>query len=295
MFWIDFKGKEVSYGVLPLNGILNMSTYVTHPWVAKLKGTNNRMKIGGQDVFYPQPGHSGKYIEITGKGDGVLRSQRSDQKVTNVKFKNKNGVKVDLIWVDFKGNEKKGGVIPPGSQINGNTFVTHPFKAYISGTKKALKINGKEVFQPQVSDSNKDANITGGPAPNKDTKAPSKGAINVSSAKQSSNYSGRAYLANWAFMGPNKFTHTKKGRGQWWEVSFNQKYLVSLVKILNRKDCCGSRLNGTKVMIDNQVCGHLPNNCKNGQWYTVTCAKPIMGGKVRLVTTHNTWLHFSGI
>jgi len=48
-------------------------------------------------------------------------------------------------------------------------------------------------------------------------------------------------------------------------------------------------------MIDNQVCGQVPNGCRNGQWYTVKCSRPLFGGKVRLVTTQNTYLHISGI
>jgi len=107
----------------------------------------------------------------------------------------------------------------------------------------------------------------------------------MSSARQSTNYSNTNYLANWAFQGPNKFSHTKNGVGQWWEVAFNQQYWVDRVRVLNRRDCCGGRLNGTKVMIDNQVCGQIPNGCRNGQWYTVKCSKPLFGGKVRLVTT----------
>jgi hypothetical protein len=42
--------------------------------------------------------------------------------------------------------------------------------------------------------------------------------FNVSSAKQSTNYSNSNYLPDFAFKGPSKFTHTKKGVGQWWEV-----------------------------------------------------------------------------
>jgi len=125
--------------------------------------------------------------------------------------------------------------------------------------------------------------------------ANTKGGLNEASAKQSTNYSNTNYLPNWAFKGPSKFSHTKNGVGQWWEVAFNQGYLVDRVKVLNRRDCCGGRLNGTKVMIDDQECGKIPNGCRNGQWYTVKCKEPLFGGKVRLVTTQNTYLHISGI
>lgn len=45
--------------------------------------------------------------------------------------------------------------------------------------------------------------------------------FNTSTARQSTDYSGSAYKADWAFKGPNRFTHTKNGVGQWWEVGFN--------------------------------------------------------------------------
>jgi hypothetical protein len=48
-------------------------------------------------------------------------------------------------------------------------------------------------------------------------KANTKVGFNESSVKQSTEYGG--YPAKFAFVpGGNKFTHTKKGVGQWWEV-----------------------------------------------------------------------------
>jgi len=80
--------------------------------------------------------------------------------------------------------------------------------------------------------------------------------FNTGACKQSTNYNNQnSYPCSNAFsMGP-KFTHTGAGAGQWWEVPFNQGYWVDRVRVLNRRDCCGSRLHNTKVMIDNQLCG----------------------------------------
>jgi len=84
-----------------------------------------------------------------------------------------------------------------------------------------------------------------------------KAGLNKGSVKQSTNYSNTNYLPNWAFQGPNKFSHTKRGAGQWWEVSFNQDYWVDRVKILNRRDCCGGRLAKTDVYIGKEKCGQV--------------------------------------
>jgi len=65
MFWVDFKGVEKSYGVLPPNGIMRMNTYVTHPWIAKVRGSNTRLNINGNDVYQPQVSDQNKVLEIT--------------------------------------------------------------------------------------------------------------------------------------------------------------------------------------------------------------------------------------
>jgi hypothetical protein len=66
------------------------------------------------------------------------------------------------------------------------------------------------------------------------------------------------------------------------------------VRILNRRDCCGGRLAGTKVFVDEQLCGQVQGGTRNGQWYTVKCSKPLFGQKIRIVTTQRTYLSISG-
>ena len=116
--------------------------------------------------------------------------------------------------------------------------------------------------------------------------------FNIGSARQSTNYGNNSYPAQNAFKG--KFTHTNAGKGQWWEVQFSRDYWVDRVRIQNRRDCCGNRLSGTKVFIDNQYCGAVPGGAKNGQWYDVKCSKSLYGKKVRIVTVQNTYLSIQG-
>jgi hypothetical protein len=47
-------------------------------------------------------------------------------------------------------------------------------------------------------------------------------------------------------------------------------------------------------MVGNQLCGTVQGGTKNGQWYDVTCSKPMKGRTVRLVTTQRTYLSISG-
>jgi len=59
-----------------------------------------------------------------------------------------------------------------------------------------------------------------------------------------------------------EMAHTKKGKGQWWRADFqNGDKLVVEVDIQNIPsywECCGERLQETKVMIGEQECGYLP-------------------------------------
>jgi len=70
--------------------------------------------------------------------------------------------------------------------------------------------------------------------------------------------------------------------------------LINKVKIKNRADCCGDRLAKTKVFIDNQYCGSLPDKTANNKWFEVKCAKPLRGKSAKLVTVQNTFLSIQG-
>jgi hypothetical protein len=109
---------------------------------------------------------------------------------------------------------------------------------------------------------------------------------------------GKGYPATNAFVsGGGKFTHTASGAGMFWKCGFQgkQNAWVWKVRVLNRKDCCGDRLSGTKVSIGGQECGTISGSTKNGQWYEVKCAKPVRGNQIILETTRNVYLSISGI
>jgi len=105
-------------------------------------------------------------------------------------------------WVEVKCSEPQfGGEVQ--LTTSGNTW---------------LQINAVEVYGWSVSQTKKTTSTGSGKY---NVKPNTKAGLNQGSAKQSSNYSNSMYLANWAFQGPNKFSHTKRGIGQWWEVAFN--------------------------------------------------------------------------
>jgi hypothetical protein len=62
------------------------------------------------------------------------------------------------------------------------------------------------------------------------------------------------------FWGMGEFTciHTLADEGgAWWEATLKEEVTITKVQILNRGDCCGRRLNGAKVYVDDTVCGTI--------------------------------------
>jgi len=87
----------------------------------------------------------------------------------------------------------------------------------------------------------------------------------------------------------------KAGKGQSWVGFFKGPSTVYQVRVLNGPGCCGERLAGTEVYIGTQKCGKIPTGTKSRTWYTVTCPSPMQDSYVKLVSTRNTYLSFSGI
>lgn len=63
----------------------------------------------------------------------------------------------------------------------------------------------------------------------------------VSSRAVDGNTSG-----NW---GDNSVTHTYWTNNAWWEVDLGASYALTEIKVYNRTDCCGGRLNGAEILV----------------------------------------------
>jgi len=76
-------------------------------------------------------------------------------------------------------------------------------------------------------------------------------------------------------------THTHRDHRSWWLVDLGSSYRISKVKVTNRGDCCGHRLNGFSVLVDGRSCA---SNVGIGQGQTkeVPCSATGRRVKVRL-------------
>ncbi|KAK2582087.1 hypothetical protein KPH14_002790 [Odynerus spinipes] len=53
LYWIDYQGQAVSYGVLPPRRYIDIDTFVTHPWIFVDEETTERYMVNHRDVFFP--------------------------------------------------------------------------------------------------------------------------------------------------------------------------------------------------------------------------------------------------
>jgi hypothetical protein len=114
-----------------------------------------------------------------------------------------------------------------------------------------LSISGFEAYTGSAGGSTTTTKTT-----TSSTKYNTRLTFNRGSARQSTTF-GR-FDASQAWSNGPRFTHTKKGVGQWWSAEFNGQGIVDRVRVLNRRGsksgaryCCPNRLGRTKVMVDN--------------------------------------------
>ena len=75
-------------------------------------------------------------------------------------------------------------------------------------------------------------------------------------------------------------------------VSLAGSPVITRVQILNRADCCGSRINNAKVYVGKTLCGMIKNP-RQGAWLTVNCRA--RGNFIKIVGAPRQYLHFCGI
>merc|ERR1711959_202233 len=49
-------------------------------------------------------------------------------------------------------------------------------------------------------------------------------------------------------------THTNRHQNPWWQVDLGKKEKIRQIRITNRGDCCGDRLNPFDVLVDGSAC-----------------------------------------
>lgn len=75
---------------------------------------------------------------------------RSKQSVNSafLRFINNSQRKVDIVWIDYKGQHVKYKTLLPGTFVDANTFETHPWLFIDADTRDRLVVKDEEVFLP---------------------------------------------------------------------------------------------------------------------------------------------------
>lgn len=91
----------------------------------------------------------------------------------------------------------------------------------------------------------------------------------------------------------NTFNHTLDELNPWVEIDLGKTYDISKIEIVNRKDCCGTRLNHFWFVVDGVKQFENIGGIQNGA--SVTLIKPLIGRYVRLQAQNDVknWLHIA--
>jgi len=119
----------------------------------------------------------------------------------------------------------------------------------------------------------------------------------MTDAEQSSNTSYNVREAKNALDSNEKtIIHTDNNKSGWWTAKLEGgAYAVEKVSMKNRPDGWGYRLGSATVEVDGKLCGKVTPKTVQGAWYTVKCAKPIIGRSVKVTSKDKTPLHFAEI
>lgn len=82
--------------------------------------------------------------------------------------------------------------------------------------------------------------------------------------------------------GANSCTHTGHDYAPWWEIDLGWKIMVTAVRVTNRGNGYGNRLNGLQVLVDGKHC-KSGLTFSQGETKEIVCDAPVFGRNVRLV------------
>ena len=81
---------------------------------------------------------------------GIIRPLRSVHGMVEspVRFVNLTGRQVDVMWINYQGEEVLQANLKTNSRLDLNTFVTHPWIAVDSNTNERMLLNFRETYFP---------------------------------------------------------------------------------------------------------------------------------------------------
>ncbi len=130
LFWVDYEGRERSYGTLEAGVAMSLSTYRGHVWRARsldgvevksFMASSERIELCDNDHF---TGANAPVVAERSHSHDEHASQRSIEPA-HFTIDNTCGAGVSLYWVHFDGTERPWGTIDAGAARSQDTFHGH--------------------------------------------------------------------------------------------------------------------------------------------------------------------------
>jgi hypothetical protein len=125
--WIDFQGKEQTYGTLPPGQSVVQQTFLNHAW--KVTAANGACL--GIYLATAQP------TRVVIRPDDLppfncaqapLARSREGKMSTTIEFVNQSLATLVISWIDYQGKAQAYATLQPGQSVVQQTFLTHPWK-----------------------------------------------------------------------------------------------------------------------------------------------------------------------
>jgi len=142
-FWIDFSGKRVIYATVKPGQTFRQQTYVGHPWEVT---TNDGYKA----LIMPTETEFTAFLDFPTISALLPQDCQnllsvSGGATTTLIITNRLKVDAQLYWIGFQGNRVLYTTIRPGTTVDQETFVGHPWEVVAAPNFKKvyLPIEGK--------------------------------------------------------------------------------------------------------------------------------------------------------
>ncbi|MEZ5535325.1 MAG: hypothetical protein R3F02_06835 [Thiolinea sp.] len=114
VFWVDFEGNEHRYATLKPGADYTQATGARHVW--RVRELYSKRVVG---LFVAND-------EAEQNTSFQVRSFHAHQP-RGITFDNRSMLNVDVIWMDYDGQEKLYQTLKPGDSVGYSTFATHPW------------------------------------------------------------------------------------------------------------------------------------------------------------------------
>jgi len=158
LLWVDFEGRERSYGWVPADASRTVQTYAGHVWRLRTRdGVAVRGFVAGdEDVVTacdeqafreaaPLRAADVERADTRANGEPSVETSPRTMEPAGIVVQNACDADVVLWWVDFEGRERSYGRVAGGDAREQQTFVGHQWRLRTEDGTEVLRIIASEA------------------------------------------------------------------------------------------------------------------------------------------------------